>query len=515
MRVKNYAVNQLLHSKIGMLGIGIIVFFTVMAGAAPLLAMTSPSQEWVAGPWAVPQWATLLPQYRGLPPNLEAVPQELSSWSILTAKGTSELPAQVTGDGPAFSGTGYPQNLGEGLLVDSNVTYSLATFDGETVLNMTKSFYYGYRAPYDFKYGVLVYPVRAQGVQDFYFRFLLTSPSGKVYHLSSYAIMSNSFVEHISYNNGVSLGTWTNVNLSNYLPDVNVAAFGPRGFTMANTGLVFFSQKGNYTYTVQLVVIPQAGKTASVKLYLSAPYLFIMGRAYGPLGSDNKGRNLWSQFVYGSRISIEVGLVASAFTVVLGTFIGLFSAVQGGLSDELWMRVADVILVIPFLPLAIVLLFVMTQNPLIARSLYLWLIVLFSVLSWPGLARVIRSQALSLKERGYVEAARALGAGKYYIMNKHLLPNIMGLVYANLALSVPGFILTEASLDFLFPNASEIPTWGRMISKAYDHAASATIYGFGWWWFLFPGLAIVLLSLAFVLLGYSLDEIFNPRLRKR
>ncbi|MDP7974819.1 MAG: hypothetical protein RAK24_01345, partial [TACK group archaeon] len=105
MRVKNYAVNQLLHSKIGMLGIGIIVFFTVMAGAAPLIAMTPPNQEWVAGPWAVPQWATLLPQYRGLPPNLEAVPQELSSWSILTAKGTSELPAQVTGDGSAFSGT--------------------------------------------------------------------------------------------------------------------------------------------------------------------------------------------------------------------------------------------------------------------------------------------------------------------------------------------------------------------------------------------------------------------------
>ncbi len=513
MKIKSYALSQLLHSKLGLTGIAIIVFFVLTAVMAPYIAQTSPSAKFVTGPWAVPEWATVLPPYSGLPPNLEAVNQNLEGWNISGARDTSFDVVRNNGL-TIFSSSAGGQSLEDALFVNSSVRYSLSTISGETVINITRGFYYGYRPPYDFQFGVFAYPVSVSNAQDFYFNFILNTPN-KTYDLSNYNLMSSSYTVVISYRRGIYLGQWNNVALNNMLPLVNVAALGPSAYAQGNTGQVFFSQKGNYSYTVQLVVIPIQGKTAHVELYLSKPYLFIMGRAYGLMGSDNNGRNLWSQFVYGSRISIEVGLFAAAFTVMIGTFIGMLSAVQGGLLDEFWMRVADVILVIPFLPLAIVVIYVMTQNPIIAKSLYLWLIILFSVLSWPGLARVIRSQSLSLKERGYVEAARALGAGKLYIMNKHLLPNVMGLIYANLALSVPGFILTEASLDFLFPGASQIPTWGRMISKAYEWAASASTYGFGWWWFIFPGLAIVLLSLAFVLLGYALDEIFNPRLRKR
>jgi len=506
---KNSSLRLFLHSKLGITGAAIIIFFTLMAAFAPFLTSNAPNQTYVTGPWAVPQWATVFPAYSGLPPNLQEVPKALSGWQAQGARGTafSVLDSEAI---PSASALG----VNDALSVNATVPYSAATFSGETVLTVSRNFTYDYRPPYDFQFGTFVYVLNVSNVQDFYFRFLISGPTG-TYHLTSYSLMSNSPVEIISFRNGIPIGRWFDISLSNVLPDVNTAALGPSGVTAVNTGEIYLGKEGVYNYTVQLVVIPQQGKTASVKVLIASPYFNVLGRAYGLLGSDNRGRDLWSQFVYGSRISIEVGLLASLATVIIGTLLGLVSAVEGGVVDEFSMRLADVILVIPFLPLAIVVIFVLTQNPIIAKSLYVWLIVLFSVLSWPGLARVIRSQALSLKERGYVEAARALGAGKFYIMNKHLLPNIMGLVYANLALSVPGFILTEASLDFLFPNSSTIPTWGRMIAKAYDHAASATIYGFGWWWFLFPGLAIVLLSLAFVLLGYALDEIFNPRLRQR
>ncbi len=514
---KHQGLSEFFHNKLGVLGLAIIVFFTFTAVCAPILTSNPPNEPYVAGPWAVPQWATVLPQYSGLPPNTLVTSTDLASWHVTAMGSTQAIPNPVALPPSATSKLDFGFHPKEALLISTSVPYSSKSFAGETVASLSYNFSYNYKAPYDFDFGDVIYVENVSNVADFYFRFILSGPSG-TYKLTDYAIMSNSQVEVISYRNGIPIGRWYDISLSNVLPDVNTAALGPSGATAVDSGEIFFAKKGTYNYTVQLVVIPQQGKTASVKLYMEPAYLYVLGRAYGLLGTDNMGRDLWSQFVYGSRISIEVGLLASAVTVVIGTFLGLLSAVEGGLLDELWMRVADVILVLPFLPLAIVVLFVFTQSPAVQKDpslLYVLLVVLFSVLSWPGLARVIRSQALSLKERGYVEAARALGAGKFYIMNKHLLPNIMGLVYANLALSVPGFILTEASLDFLFPNASTIPTWGRMIAKAYDHAASATAYGFGWWWFLFPGLAIVLLSLAFVLLGYALDEIFNPRLRKR
>ncbi|MGC8601460.1 MAG: ABC transporter permease [Thermoprotei archaeon] len=514
---KHYGLSEFVHNKLGVVGLIIIAFFTFTAVCAPLLTSNSPNQVYVTGPWAVPQWATVFPQYSNLPPNMLLTSNNINEWRITTNALSTATPERLSKFPSLSSGMGSSASSAEVLFVNASVPYSVSTFSGATVASLSYSLVYTYKPPYDFQFGDVIYVANLSNIADFYFRFIISGPSG-TYKLSSYSLMSNSPVEVISYRNGIPIHKWFAVSLSNVLPDVNTAALGPSGSTAVDSGEIYLSKKGNYTYTVQLVVIPEQGKTASLKIFMEPPYFKVLGRAYGLLGSDNKGRDLWSQFVYGSRISIEVGLLASGATVLIGTFLGLLSAVEGGLLDEFSMRVADVILVLPFLPLAIVVLFVFTQSPIVQREpsiLYVWLVVLFSLLSWPGLARVIRSQALSLKERGYVEAARALGAGKFYIMNKHLLPNIMGLVYANLALSVPGFILTEASLDFLFPNASTIPTWGRMIAKAYEHAASATAYGFGWWWFLFPGIAIVLLSLAFVLLGYALDEIFNPRLRKR
>ncbi|MGC8555421.1 MAG: ABC transporter permease [Conexivisphaera sp.] len=507
---KESALRLLLRNRTGMTGVVIIAFFGIMALLAPYIAGPSPSQTFVTGPWAVPAWATVFPQYKGLPPNLEVAPPSISEWRSAAGPGASyefvrASPPSTLVSKTEYSVAGVPAAL---------ITASVPPGSEDVVFTANYTFSYNYRPPYEFKFGALVLPLSVDNLSDFYLRFLLVKPDGEVVHLTSYAVMSSSFQEDISYNNGFKLGNWNLVYLSTSLPDVNLAAFGPSGLGMTNTGLKFLDERGNYTLVVQVVALG-GSSPGSLKVELAYPFLFVYGRQYGLLGSDNEGRDLWSQFVWGSRISMEVGLLASIFTVVVGMYLGVISGVFGGAVDELLMRIADVFLVIPFLPLAIIMVFMITQSAFLAKELYLWLIVLFAVLSWPAVARVIRSQTLTLKERGYVEAARALGAGRGHIISRHILPNVMSLVYANLALNVPGFILTEAALDFLFPGASTVPTWGRMLSKAFDHASSAIYYSFGWWWFIFPGIAIVLLSLSFVLLGYALDEILNPRLRQR
>ncbi|MFP3308450.1 MAG: ABC transporter permease [Nitrososphaeria archaeon] len=501
---------MLLRSKTGMAGVVIIVFFGLMALLAPYIAGPSPTQPYVAGPWAVPAWATVFPQYRGLPPNLSAVPPSMSAWRSAAGPGASVELVQAQPPGDLVSRTRQGVPSADAALISALVPPG----SRDVVYTANYTFNYEYEPPYEFAFGALVKPISVENLSDFYLRFLLVRPDGTVVRLTSYEVMSSSFQEDISYDNGFRLGNWNIAYLSTTLPDVNLAAFGPSGLGMTNTGLDILSERGNYTLVVQVVALG-GSSPGSLKVELAYPFLFVYGRQYGLLGSDNMGRDLWSQFVWGSRISIEVGLLASIFTVVVGMYLGVIAGVFGGAVDEFLMRVADVFLVIPFLPLAIVVVYMLTHSAFLSSELYLWLILLFVVLSWPAVARVIRSQTLSLKERGYVEAARGLGAGRLHIIRRHILPNVMGLVYANLALNVPGFILTEAALDFLFPGASTVPTWGRMLSKAFDHAASAAYYGFGWWWFIFPGIAIVLLSLSFVLLGYALDEIFNPRLRQR
>ncbi len=496
-------------NKMGVAGAFIIVFFTLMAVFAPYLTSNPPSQTFVTGPWAVPSWATIFPPYNNLPPNIEAVSNNLNSWKIYTYNNANYTLQQSILPSSAVSVTRYKNTKAQVITMSSQVPAGMGEV---SLLNMTYDFNYLYRPAYKFAFGVLFDPIIAANISDLYIKFTLITPSGKAYALTRYVYIASSPEVIDSLDNGLHMNSWNSIFMASDTIPVVMSAFGPSGLSISMPAMVILNQKGNYKLNIQVIAF-ESSQPGYVKFSLADPYFFIYGRQYGLLGSDNDGRDLWSQFVWGSRISIEVGLLASIFSVAMGLIIGLIAGMFGGLVEELTMRLTDIFLVIPFLPLAIVVLFLLTQNAFLAKSLYFWLVVLFAVLSWPSVARVIRSQVLSLKERGYIEASKALGAGNWHIIRKHIIPNVMGLVYANLALSVPGFILTEAALDFLFPGSSTTPTWGRMLSKAYDHAASAVYFQFGWWWFIFPGLAIVLLSLAFVMIGYALDEIFNPRLR--
>lgn len=224
-----------------------------------------------------------------------------------------------------------------------------------------------------------------------------------------------------------------------------------------------------------------------------------------PLGTDDLGRSVLTLTIWGSRISLLVGFFATIISVLIGAVVGIAAGYRGGWLDRLLMRLTDWFLVIPFLPLAIVL------ASVLGRSLAI-IVFVIGVTSWAGTARVVRAQALSVKERPYVERARALGGSDWHIVTRHVLPNVFPLIFANTILVVAIAILSETTLSFLGLGDPLHVSWGTILEFAFS-AGAASIGA--WWWLVPPGLAIVVVVLAFTMCGYALDEILNPRLRNR
>jgi peptide/nickel transport system permease protein len=214
---------------------------------------------------------------------------------------------------------------------------------------------------------------------------------------------------------------------------------------------------------------------------------------------------VWAQFVWGARISLLVGLAATFIAIVIGSVVGIVAGTARGFVSSILMRLTEWFLVIPFLPLAIVLATVLGPS--------VWNVILvIGVTSWPATARVIRAQVLSVRERLYVERARALGASGRYVMGTHILPNVSPLILANLTLTVPVAILSETTLSFLGLGDPTRASWGKMLDEAFSAGALSRN---AWWYYLPPGLGIMAVVLAFVLIGQALEEILDPRLRER
>jgi len=224
-----------------------------------------------------------------------------------------------------------------------------------------------------------------------------------------------------------------------------------------------------------------------------------------PLGTDSEGRPIWDQLVYGARISLLVGLAATFISMVIGSAVGIVAGFYGGWVGSVLMRLTEWFLVIPFLPLAIVLAAILGPN---VRNV----IIVIGITSWPATARVIRAQVLSLKERLYVERSRALGASNRHVMWRHIVPNVSPLILANTTLTVPIAILSESTLSFLGLGDQQNPSWGRMLDEAFSNGA---IGQNAWWWYLPPGIGIVLVVLGFTFVGHALEEVLDPRLRER
>lgn len=197
--------------------------------------------------------------------------------------------------------------------------------------------------------------------------------------------------------------------------------------------------------------------------------------------------------------------MATVISMFLGTFIGLISGYSGGKIDILLMRLTDVFLVLPWLPLMLILAALLGSG--------LWNIILvIGLTGWAGTARLVRAQTLTIKERQYIERAKAIGSSQTHIIIKHILPNVFPIVFSNTILITAASILSETTLSFLGMGDSTKPSWGMMLHFAFESGAAANK---AYWYLIPPGICVLFLVLSFTFMGYAFDEILNPKLRSR
>ncbi|MDO9508065.1 MAG: ABC transporter permease [Thermovirgaceae bacterium] len=260
-----------------------------------------------------------------------------------------------------------------------------------------------------------------------------------------------------------------------------------------NAANLMFPSLGRYIISIEGT--PPSGGSLTVAL---------PGGKWGLLGTDQRGRDVFSLFLVGIRVSLLVGIAATLLASVLGLSIGLASGYLGGAIDSLIMRAVDVLLSIPVLPILMVIVGIWGKG--------LWqLILILGLFSWMGTARTVRSLALSLRESCYVENLRSIGASPFYILYRHLLPEALPVLLATISLGVPGAILAEAGLSFLGLSDPRVISWGRMLHEA--HGFGAFTAG-AWWLILPPGLGISIICLVFLDMGRAIEEMADPRLLK-
>lgn len=269
-----------------------------------------------------------------------------------------------------------------------------------------------------------------------------------------------------------------------------LAAVGPY-FTKSPT-VVNFDEKN----------LPPPGFSIEQSIFDSQTGNFVSTLRHGtwehPLGTDGMGRDLLSQLISGSRVSLLVGLFATGIAIIIGAIIGISSAYFGGVMDTFLMRATDLMMTFPFLLLLILIVY------LFGSSLAL-IILAIGLTGWTGTARLVRSETLSLRTREFIMASKSLGASDFRIIFHHLLPNTLSSIIVLATLSIPGAILAEAALSFIGLGDTQVASWGNILNAGQGSLQTA------WWVAVEPGIILFLTVLSFNFLGEGLREAFDPR----
>jgi peptide/nickel transport system permease protein len=255
--------------------------------------------------------------------------------------------------------------------------------------------------------------------------------------------------------------------------------------------------KGTYTFRETLYLFDPNDSVVNSGIILG-------GKVYGLLGTDEFRHDLAIGILWGAPVALFIGITVSVVAIIIGLIYGVFAGYKGKRTDEGLMRINDVFYSLPTLPLLIIL------SVTVGRSIFL-ITGFLVIFGWVGMAKISRSLALQLKNMQYVEAAKLMGQSDTRIIFKHIIPQLLPLTFATIAISVPVAILGEAALSFLGLGDPSIPTWGQILHDA--NSAGAASRGL-WWWIAPPGLMIAITGLAFVLVGSALDAIVNPRSRR-
>ncbi len=217
-----------------------------------------------------------------------------------------------------------------------------------------------------------------------------------------------------------------------------------------------------------------------------------------PLGTDDKGRDMLAMLVSGARVSLQVGLMATLLAILIGTLIGVVSAYLGGWADNLLMRLTDIMMTFPFFLLLVLLVFI--YGPSLG-----FVILAIGLTGWTGVARLVRSDTLSLRTREFITASRALGVSDTRIVLRHLIPNVLSSIIVIATLSIPGVILAEAGLSFIGLGDPTVTSWGVVLNAGQRSLETS------WWIAVEPGIVLFLTVLAFNFLGDGLRDAFDPR----
>jgi peptide/nickel transport system permease protein len=223
------------------------------------------------------------------------------------------------------------------------------------------------------------------------------------------------------------------------------------------------------------------------------------------LGTDDMGRDLFAALIAGTRSSMLVGVFGTLISMFIGSLIGIVAGYIGGKTDLLLMRLTDIMLVLPWLPLMLVL------AALLGSSLTN-IILVIGLTGWAQTARITRAQTLTIKERQYIERARSIGASNMHIIRRHILPDVMPLIFANAVITAACAIDAETTLSFLGMGDVTRPSWGMILHYAFETGAASNN---AFWYIIPPGLCVLMVVLSFSYIGNAFDEVANPRLRRR
>lgn len=502
------------HNRIGLVGLLLLFFFIGVAIFSPFIApydgktvrLESPRQ---ADYYAVPGWlGVIVPQLADLPPQT-VYPLD---WTVASEEFPQSVEFKETNSSVIFyynaSKTGSKEPVT--LFLNSSFTYPYVPM-------RLFSFEFGWSGRPDETVAVYkdtpwgTWKVGETGSLNYMLQLEIITPNG-----TSYAVWDQNWDKYKSLNASAAFWSSNSTGKVHMYSDLGPLAvklgygFGESRFMVRD----IFESKGLFELRIAVTVEPGeiegvevALENATGSVSVSAGRFIVWGRRWGILGTDGYGHDVYSQLIYGARISILIGVAAAFTSTLIGLLVGITAGYSGGGIDEGLMRVVDVLLCLPVLPMLLVFIALFGYNT--------WYIVLIiAIFGWQGLSRIIRSETLSVREAAFVESSIASGGSRGYIILRHIMPNVLPTALASLVLAVPGAVILEAALSFIGLGDPHAPTWGKMLYHAQISGAFSPMH-MAWWDVIPPGLAITFLCLAFVFIGHAIDEIVNPRLRRR